>query len=152
MSSLWWVDPSFEGMTRAGVEPAQRAFTPRLNPSRIRHRSPSPLNTQDPSECLVVRQVVSPLGRTTNFPRCYYATYALRKQLSRRPQERRRCYQYLPWWWVIKVHIREDCPDISIIVHRESFDNGRLKRNTQNPAPDYQYSSQIKGGGPCVIN
>lgn len=90
-------------MTRAGIEPAQGAFTPRLNPSRIRHRSPSPLNTQDPLEYLVVRQEVSLLGRTTNSPRCYYATYALRKQLSRRPQERRRCHQYLPWWWIVEV-------------------------------------------------
>jgi len=96
-------------MTRAGIEPAQGAFTPRLNLyqmkslAQIRHRSPSPLNTQDPSEYRVVRQEVSLLGRTTNSPRCYYATYALRKQLSLHLQERRRCHQYLPWWWIVKV-------------------------------------------------
>ena len=103
-------------MTRAGIEPAQGAFTPRLNPYQmkslvpIHHRSPSPLNIQDPSEYRAVPQVVSPPGRTTNSPRCYYATCALHIQLSLHLQERRRCHQYLPWWWIVKVHIGEIAP------------------------------------------
>jgi len=48
--------------------------------------------------------------------------------------------------------VSTDSVHISIIVYLDSFDNGRLKRNSQRPAPDYQYSSQIDGGGPCVIN
>ena len=118
MSPCGGFNPSFEGMPRAGIEPAQGAFTPRLNPYQIKspvqipHRSPSPSNTQDPSEYLVVRQEVFPPGRTTNSPRCYYATCALHIQLSLHLQERRRCHQYLPWWWIVKVHIGEIAPII----------------------------------------